>query len=86
MIQLSMDKLTALQIFNGVAGTAKAIGVSYQAVDGWPDPLPARIVDRITAAYARMHLKAQLPPSLQPSVNATPRGGNPEMQAGQGSL
>lgn len=44
----------------GPAEAARAIGVSVQAISQWPDPLPARIEDRVLAALARKHLPAEL--------------------------
>ena len=56
-----MDKQKAIQLLGGTtAAAAEAIGVTYQAVDKWPDVLPARIADRVLAAQARKHL----PPAL----------------------
>jgi hypothetical protein len=37
-----------------VQAAADAVGVTYQAVDKWPDELPARIADRVQAALWRM--------------------------------
>lgn len=43
-----------------MSAAAAAIGVTYQAVDKWPDELPDRIADRVLAVLARKHL----PPAL----------------------
>lgn len=49
-----MKKTTAINLLGGsVASAAEAIGVTYQAVDKWPDDLPQRIVDRVFAAVVR---------------------------------
>ena len=58
MVQsVPMDKTKAIEVLGGsVAEAAKAIGVSYQAVEKWPDTLPPRIADRVVAAIARRHL------------------------------
>jgi hypothetical protein len=49
-----MEKAKAIELLGGtVTAAAKEVGVSYQAVDKWPDPLPQRIVDRVLAAVAR---------------------------------
>lgn len=50
-----MKKQWALeQLAEGSAsGAARAVGVTYQAVYQWPDPLPPRIADRVLAALAR---------------------------------
>lgn len=51
-----MDKAQAIQMLGGtIESSAKAIGISYQAVSKWPDILPPRIADRVIAAYARKH-------------------------------
>lgn len=50
-----MQKENAIQQLGGsITEAAKAIGVSYQAVRKWPDPLPPRIADRVTAALVRL--------------------------------
>ena len=49
-----MKKQQAIEILGGtITLAAKKIGISYQAVNKWPDPLPARIADRVHAAAAR---------------------------------
>jgi hypothetical protein len=49
-----MLKAKAIELLGGtVASAAKEIGVSYQAVNKWPDELPPRIEDRVWAALAR---------------------------------
>ncbi len=56
-----MQKSKAIELLGGtVAAAAQAIGVSYQAVDKWPDVLPSRIADRVLAVQARKHLPAEL--------------------------
>lgn len=60
-----MLKSKAIELLGGtIASTAKEIGISYQAVDKWPDVLPARIEDRVLAAVARKHLGAELNDAL----------------------
>ena len=50
-----MEKARAIELLGGtVAAAADAVGVSYQAVDKWPDPLPPRIADRVQAALWRL--------------------------------
>lgn len=52
-----MLKAKAIELLGGtVASAAEEVGVSYQAVDKWPDELPQRIADRVLAALARKHL------------------------------
>ena len=54
-----MLKTKAIELLGGtISAAAKAIGVSYQAVDKWPDVLPDRIVDRVQAALWRMSQQA----------------------------
>lgn len=56
-----MTKVEAIDVLGGSVGAAAAaIGVTYQAVDKWPDVLPPRIEDRVLAVLARKHL----PPGL----------------------
>lgn len=55
-----MKKSKALEMFGGgVADTATALGISYQAVSKWPDELPQRIADRVLGAYVRIHRPGQ---------------------------
>ncbi len=55
MLRMRKDK--AIELLGGTTATAaEAIGISYQAVDKWPDELPRRIEDRVLAAlYRRTH-------------------------------
>lgn len=54
MVQYSMLKTEAIELLGGsIAAAAEAIGVTYQAVDKWPDELPPRIADRVQAALWR---------------------------------
>lgn len=69
-----MQKTKAIELLGGtVVLAADAIGISYQAVDKWPDDLPDRISDRVLAVLARKHLAPELigaapnPPSNKPS-------------------
>lgn len=49
-----MKKSEAIEILGGsVSAAAKAIGISYQAVKKWPDPLTDKIADRVLAAQFR---------------------------------
>lgn len=50
-----MLKTEAIELLGGsITAAASAIGVTYQAVDKWPDVLPQRIVDRVQAAQWRI--------------------------------
>ncbi len=52
-----MRKAKAIELLGGTtAAAAEAVGVTYQAVDKWPEELPGRIADRVLAALARRHL------------------------------
>jgi hypothetical protein len=54
MVQCGMLKEEAIQLLGGkVSLVADVIGVSYQAVEKWPDVLPPRIADRVQAALYR---------------------------------
>lgn len=56
-----MKKQQAIELLGGtVTLAAKEIGISYQAVNKWPDDLPARIADRVYAALARQRSPAPL--------------------------
>lgn len=49
-----MLKSKAIELLGGTtAAAADAVGISYQAVDKWPEELPPRIADRVLAAVAR---------------------------------
>lgn len=54
-----MDKTEAIHLLGGTGRSAAAvIGITPQAVSGWPDVLPQRIVDRVQAALWRMSHQA----------------------------
>jgi hypothetical protein len=56
-----MRKSTAIQLLGGsIASAAKELGVTYQAVGKWPDPLPDRVADRVLAHLARKHLPPEV--------------------------
>lgn len=49
-----MLKSKAIELLGGtVAAAADALGVSYQAVDKWPDVLPPRIEQRVLGVHAQ---------------------------------
>lgn len=49
-----MKKSQAIKLLgSSVSAAARELKISYQAVDKWPDELPARIADRVIGAYAR---------------------------------
>ena len=52
-----MLKTQAIELLGGsITAAAKAIGISYQAVDKWPDDLPPRIADRVYAVWGRENM------------------------------
>lgn len=71
-----MQKTKAIELLGGsTAAAAEAIKITYQAVSQWPDVLPARIADRVHAAWARKSgaLPEPVPPqpqSAQPAVSS----------------
>lgn len=68
MVQLAMLKTKAIELLGGsVSAAAEAIGVSYQAVDKWPDELPPRIADRVQAALWRI-ANGQPHPAAEPAT------------------
>lgn len=53
-LNAGMKKQQAIELLGGtIAAAARAIGVTYQAVDKWPDDLPDRIADRVQAYLYR---------------------------------
>ena len=56
-----MRKAKAIELLGGtITAAAELVGITYQAVEKWPDPLPDRISDRVLAALARKHLSPEL--------------------------
>ena len=52
-----MLKTKAIELLGGsISAAAEAIGISYQAVNQWPEDLPPRIADRVYAALARKNM------------------------------
>lgn len=63
----AMLKTKAIELLGGsISAAADAVGVSYQAVNKWPDELPARIEDRVLAVLARRHLPPEVIGHAQP--------------------
>jgi hypothetical protein len=66
-----MRKTEAIQLLGGsVAAAAEAIGVTYQAVDKWPDVLPPRITDRVQAALWRQAKGLDKPTTAEAEARA----------------
>jgi hypothetical protein len=79
-----MQKAKAIELLGGsIAAAAALVGISYQAVEKWPDPLPDRISDRVLAALARKHLPPELigsdpnPQASDLQVSAGAKGATP---------
>jgi len=54
-----MKKSRAIKLLGGTVGSAaKAVGITSSAVTQWPDVLPPRVADRVTAAIARQERAA----------------------------
>lgn len=59
-----MTKTEAIERLGGtVSAAAKAIGITYQAVNKWPDLLSQRIADRVIAAEVRARRNVRGQPS-----------------------
>lgn len=70
-----MKKAEAIEHLGGsVASAAKAIGVTYQAVNQWPDELPRRIVDRVQAALWRMSRQQTVAPAADSTTSEVSHG------------
>ena len=67
-----MLKTKAIELLGGsIPAAAAAVGVTYQAVDKWPDMLPQRIADRVQAALWRIENKVPHPkPEAESKVHA----------------
>ena len=75
MVQWRMLKQKAIELLGGsIAATADAIGITYQAVNQWPDELPDRIADRVYAALARKNGAAGLVESPKAASQAAGQG------------
>lgn len=78
MIECGMRKSTALERLGGTpSSAAKEIGITPQAVSGWPDELPPAITDRVVAAIARR----LLPPEV---LGLSEASGDPAAVVAQG--
>lgn len=64
-----MHKSKAIEILGGtVSAAAEAMGVTYQAVDKWPDILPDRIAERVLGVVAKTRY-----PALAAELAAEPK-------------
>lgn len=48
-----MKKSAAIELFGGIRATAKAVDISWNAVNKWPAELSKAVTDRVIAALAR---------------------------------
>lgn len=68
-----MTKQEAIRQLGGtVSAVAAAVGVTYQAVDKWPEELPQRIADRVQAALWRIENGIPHPGREQGEPTPTP--------------
>lgn len=51
-----MEKAKVIALFGSVTATAKALGISPQAVSDWPDTLSPAVADRVRGACARLRV------------------------------
>ncbi|MDD0814266.1 hypothetical protein PSQ39_06450 [Curvibacter sp. HBC28] len=59
-----MKKIEAIELLGGtMADAARAIGISHQSVQKWPDVLSNRIRDRVHAVLYRQSVAAKAAPS-----------------------
>ena len=49
-----MRKREAIKIFGSPGKTASALGITKQAVNGWPDELSDAVSDRVIGAATRL--------------------------------
>lgn len=67
-----MLKTQAIELLGGsITAAAKAIGISYQAVDKWPDDLPPRIADRVYAVWGKKNMPDSAVAPVIPAQAAT---------------
>ena len=67
-----MLKTQAIELLGGTrAAAAKAIGISYQAVNAWPDELPPRIADRVYAVWGKKNMPDQAQAPVNTAQTAT---------------
>ena len=71
---MTIRKTEAIEMLGGsTREVAAALGVSYQAVDKWPEVLSDKVADRVLAAWTRRNVEG-LPAPFAKSV-ALPQSG-----------
>ena len=71
---MTIRKTEAIEMLGGsTREVAAALGVSYQAVDKWPDVLSDKVADRVLAAWARRNVEG-LPPPFAKSASQPQSG------------
>ena len=57
-VRMTIQKTDAIAVLGGSKrDAASALGVSYQAIDKWPETLSNKVADRVLAAWARRNVK-----------------------------
>lgn len=70
-----MNKPDALKLFGGTpAKTARALGLTPQAVSLWPDVLPDATRDRVLGACTRLRIKIPKELMTPEALKPTPKG------------
>lgn len=71
---MTIRKTEAIEMLGGsTREVAAALGVSYQAVDKWPEVLSDKVADRVLAAWTRRNVEG-LPPPFAKSVSLPQSG------------
>ena len=60
-----MNKKQAKYIFRGTANLSKALGISAQAIQQWPDQLTTKQSDWVTGAALRLNIRLEYPEDLK---------------------
>ena len=69
---MTIRKTEAIEVLGGsTKEAAAALGVSYQAIDKWPEVLSNKVADRVLAAWTRRHVKRLPAPFLKPTTPQT---------------
>lgn len=61
-----MEKTKAIQLLGGnVSAAARSLGVSWGAVNKWPDKLSRRVSERVLGVVARKYLPPEILRTLE---------------------